>query len=265
MTLKEELVSKLQIIGIQPKRSLGQNFLIGEHVVSEIFKHFDRRNPPFVVEVGPGLGALTERLIERKTSRKLIELDSTFANYWLSRGESVLEKDALKVNWSELSLPAGTMLLSNLPYQIGGRLIVELSVGPLAITEMLIMLQKEVAVRLNAAPKTKDYSYLSVITQTFWSVNKVVDASGADFYPQPKVSSRVVSLSRKTIASQFNEDYLNFIKLAFQFRRKFMLKSFRDKDEVLRGALKELGYKETVRAEEISVLDFQKLYMAVKD
>jgi 16S rRNA (adenine1518-N6/adenine1519-N6)-dimethyltransferase len=157
------------------------------------------------------------------------------------------------------------MLLSNLPYQIGGRLIVELSVGPLAITEMLIMLQKEVAVRLNAAPKTKDYSYLSVITQTFWSVNKVVDASGADFYPQPKVSSRVVSLSRKAIASHFNEDYLNFIKLAFQFRRKFLLKSFRDKDEVLRGSLKELGYKETVRAEEISVLDFQKLYMAVKD
>lgn len=264
MTLKEEMLFKMQTLGIHPKRSMGQNFLIGEHVVEKIFDCVDRRAPSYIVEIGPGLGALTERLIERGLPHQLIELDTLFAEYWRKRGENVIEVDALKFDWSTLKLPVGTLLLSNLPYQISSRLVIELSSFRHNIDLMVLMFQKEVAERLVAPIRTKDYGFLSVVAQSFWSMDRLVDASPSDFYPSPNVSSRVMSFKQKEVVPELNQEYIQFVKTAFQFRRKYMLKAFGDQAEALRPILINLGYKDQARAEELAVLDFQKLFLEHK-
>src|SRR5690606_8077538 len=110
-----------------------------------------------IVEVGPGLGSLTEDLLACGNNLLLIELDAKFAEFWRSRGVDVIEGDALDLRWDELRLPAGSRLVSNLPYQIGSRLVVDVSVSAPAIDSMVLMFQKEVAERMAAAPKSKAY------------------------------------------------------------------------------------------------------------
>jgi 16S rRNA (adenine1518-N6/adenine1519-N6)-dimethyltransferase len=261
MSLKEEMVVKMQLLGIEAKRSLGQNFLISEHVVSEIIEHVERRAPPFVVEVGPGLGALTERLIERKWPRTIIELDRKFAEYWRQRGETVVEGDALQIDWKDLGLPNETLLLSNLPYQIGSRLVIDLSTNAPAIETMVLMFQREVAERLMAETRSKEYGFLSVVAQTFWSLNRIVDASGSDFYPPPNVLSRVVAFKRRKTEARLGADFVAFVKTAFQFRRKFMLKAFAADSAALKAVFQKLNVSEKVRAEELTAEDFQKIYL----
>ncbi|OFZ17878.1 MAG: ribosomal RNA small subunit methyltransferase A [Bdellovibrionales bacterium RBG_16_40_8] len=248
-------------LGISPKRSLGQNFLISQHIVEKIFQELERRSPAFVVEIGPGLGVLTEQLIARKIPRKLIELDRKFAQYWREHAETVIEDDVLNVNLANLGLPRQTWLIGNLPYQIGSRLVVDLSLGPGEISGLIFMFQKEVAQRLMAQISTKDYGFLSVIAQTFWTIDKVVDASSEDFYPAPKVSSRVIVFRRRVVDTHFDEKYISFVKRAFQFRRKYMLKSFIDQEDKLKNSFTALNIKNTVRAEELSPEVFQKLFI----
>lgn len=264
MSLKDELLVKMQQLGIEPKRSLGQNFLIGEVVLEKIFEHLDRRKPSFVIEVGPGLGTLTERLIERKLPRKIVELDRKFADYWRKRGEDVIEEDALKLNWNELNLPLNTMLLSNLPYQIGSRLVIELSTHALNIEVMVLMFQREVAERLAAKPRNKDYGFLTVVAQTYWSIDNVVDARAGDFFPAPNVLSRVISLKRRKVDARLDAGYIEFVKMAFQFRRKFMLKSLNQDTEKFREIFKKFSISETTRAEELQPQEFQKIFIAYK-
>jgi 16S rRNA (adenine1518-N6/adenine1519-N6)-dimethyltransferase len=259
-SLKQMILERMYELNIQPKKSLGQNFLINEYVVSEIFKCVKELAPEFIIEVGPGLGVLTENLIEKKWPRQLIEMDSVIFQYWKQRGEPVIEADALKWEWQNWQGPTNSLLLSNLPYQIGARLVIELSSGPNSIQNMVLMLQKEVTDRLLAKPKTKDYSFLSVVVQTFWEVFKIVEASSHDFYPSPKVDSRVVRLKRKSVDSRLSKDYIQFVKSSFQFRRKFMWKSFAKDKELILQALEKQGYSSKVRAEEIRVEDFQIIY-----
>ena len=251
----------MELLGIKPKRSLGQNFLISEHVVGQIFKHIELRKPQFIVEVGPGLGTLTERLIERQWPRTLIEYDSQFAGYWRERGESVVEQDALLFNWNEIKNER-IMVLGNLPYQIGARLILELSLAKAEIEVLLFMLQKEVAQRMAAPQNSADYGFLSVVAQTFWSVSQVVDASPGDFFPQPNVASRVLAFKRKVVDPRLDQRFLNFVKKAFQYRRKYMLKSFPGEVEQVKRALVQMGLTETVRAEELTVQNFHSLFLA---
>ncbi len=265
LSLKEKLMVKLQLLEISPKRSLGQNFLISEHVVEQIFNFIDRREPPFILEIGPGLGTLTESLLERPAPHKLIELDRKFAQYWRSRGEQVVEADALKFDWLSEKWPPGSLILGNLPYQIGSRLVIDLSLAPAELEHLVFMFQREVAERLMAIPRTKDYGFLSVIAQTFWTLNKVTDASREDFYPSPNVSSRVIAFRRRAVDPRIDVSFIEFIKTAFQFRRKFMIKSFQDRIEVLREILAGEGIKDSVRAEELSAETFQKLFLLMKE
>ena len=263
LTPKEELLKKMAELGVEPKRALGQNFLISGHVISRIFDDLDRLKPSFVIEIGPGLGALTESLIRRAPARRLIEMDRKYSEYWRNRGEDLVEGDALQIDWDKLSLPEPTLLLSNLPYQISSRLVIERSTGPRAVKDMILMFQKEVADRLVAEARGADYGFLSVIAQTFWSLRVVVDASPECFYPIPNVSSRVMGFARRENVT-LGSDYVSFVKSAFQFRRKFLLKNLKAQESLLRRALPELGFSEKVRAEELSPTDFQRLFAKLK-
>ncbi len=264
MSLKQMMLERLEQVQGSPKKSLGQNFLINQHVVDAIigtallFNTSKSNAVPFeeIIEIGPGLGALTEQLKNFEQPLTLIEMDNQFVKFWKEHGQNVIDSDALKLDWDAL-VEKPTCLVSNLPYQISARLVIELSFKAKKINSMVLMFQKEVAQRIVAEPSSKDYGFLSIIAQKAWQINKVCDASPQDFYPPPKVSSRVLGFQRKALLP---ESFVQFTKKAFENRRKFMLKNFPDKKEVLTAALSEMGFDEKVRAEQLSVENFEKLY-----
>jgi len=269
---KEEVLKRLEEIGSAPKRSLGQNFLVSENVISKIIESVRKRTPETLIEIGPGLGALTEAFLETAPQKfVVIELDRTFAEFWrgrASRGQrlEVMEEDALRVDWLKQDWPGRPLVLvSNLPYQISAPLVMELSAlgqgGAPFFNAMILMFQKEVAERITARPQTKDYGTLSVVAQNRWRVSKVVDAAPACFHPRPQIASRV-------LAFDFDPDgfgspsFLKFVRQGFQNRRKLLIKSLKAVDPSWEwsAVLEKQGHSATVRAEELTPSNWKELF-----
>jgi 16S rRNA (adenine1518-N6/adenine1519-N6)-dimethyltransferase len=305
LTRKERIVARLQEVGAEPKRSLGQNFLISNHIVERIIAAVKAEPCSQMIEVGPGLGALTEDLIELQLPLVLLELDAKFINYWTERarafdtgsepqvsvashpvselrnnltshpGLRVIAGDALKINWPELALKPETLFVSNLPYQISSSIVIDRSVEPAGVSRMILMFQKEVAQRLMAEPRTKEYGLLTVIAQTFWKIRTVCDAGPNDFFPPPNVSSRVLSfqrLSPEPLDGTEAAGFLRFVKSAFSHRRKLMSRNLlQDYFGGKAGLLPEIeavfttiGLTRTARAEELDPRLFVRLYLSLR-
>lgn len=265
---KEKIFERLRELGAEPKRSLGQNFLISERAVTKIIEAAQRSKPANMIEIGPGLGSLTESLIKIDCAFQVIELDRTFAEYWISRGVKVTEADALKIEWKDLNLAAGTLLVSNLPYQISSSLVIERSVDPANVGQMILMFQKEVAQRLLAKSRTEEYGLLTVIAQTFWKMSNLIEVAPREFYPAPNVASRVVTfewLNRELPVGGSAGDYLKLVKAAFSHRRKLMLKNLVSSWGGLSGdvwgkVFEATGIGAQSRAEELDPPTFLRLY-----
>lgn len=273
MSRKSDLLERMKQMGIEPKRSLGQNFLVADQTIEKILAAARLHAGASLIEVGPGLGALTEGLITIESAFQVIELDRKFAEYWRSRGLKVTEADALALDWKTLTLPEATTLVSNLPYQISSSLVVERSVEPAGIAKMILMFQKEVGQRLTAKKSTKEYGLLSVIAQTYWEMRVLCDVGPGDFFPPPNVSSRVLTFVRREPSVQMNAaDYLKFCKGAFSQRRKLMAKNLAetyfngaaDSKQRIEQALVEIGSQIQARAEELDPTQFVRLYSLLK-
>lgn len=266
MSARERLQNVLNETGLQAKRSLGQNFLVSDHVIEKIIERARSFAPSSLIEIGPGPGALTHFLKDMAPLR-LIELDRTMAAYWREKGLEVLEEDALKTDWNSL-IADGTVLVSNLPYQISSSLVIERSLDDKPLKGMVLMFQKEVAQRIRAAAGTADYGLLTVISQTFWTVDTVAEAGPRDFTPAPRVASRVLAFAPKELPAGLNrEKFLGFVKAAFSQRRKLMksnlsgwLHGRQVPLPVLLERMGAMGFKETARAEELSPARFLELY-----
>lgn len=269
MSRKDVLLAKLRELGADPKRSLGQNFLVAEHVIDKIVTAAKLTPSHAILEIGPGLGALTEGLLGLGRPFRAIELDTRFAKMWRDRGVEVTEADALALDWSSLGLHPGTLLVSNLPYQISSSLVIERSIDPAGVTRMILMFQKEVAQRLVAKSGTKEYGLLTVIAQSFWSVRLLLEAGPGDFYPPPNVASRVLLFQREEPANlKAPERFLAFVKAGFAHRRKLLARNLVDgwfggeksKLADIEAALAEIGKGPQARAEELDPAQFQRLY-----
>lgn len=280
MTRRERLLEKIRASGQGPKRALGQNFLISDHVIDRILTYAagtttsntPAGKPSSIIEIGPGLGALTEGLIEitKKAAIpfQVIELDRDFAANWREAGVSVTEVDALQADWGALGLPPGTRLVSNLPYQISSSLVIDRSVEPFGITSMILMFQKEVAQRIAARPGSEHFGLLTVIAQNGWTIDTVCDAGAQDFFPPPRVASRVLRFQRRADAPEVAEfaQFLKFAKTAYAHRRKLMASNLSGlyweaadgsarvplQRERIEATMEEMGFKKTARAEEFS-------------
>ncbi len=244
---------------IKSKRSLGQNFLVNRAVIDKIITAVKDFQPYDLIEVGPGTGALTNELLKMTLPLTLIELDRDLAAKWREEGRNVIEADALQVDWSQFS-NRGTVLVSNLPYQISSSLVIDRSVSPGNIKAMVLMFQKEVAQRLMAKKSTPDYGMLSVIAQVFWKIEKVCDADPKSFNPPPNVASRVLKFGAKASEVTDRKKFLKFVKAAFAQRRKLLSKNLNVEKEFLAAQ----GFKETVRAEELSPEEFVALFFSLK-
>lgn len=272
-SLKNKILTRMTRLGIEPKRSLGQNFLVSESVVDKIISKADPSRFDRVIEVGPGLGSLTDSLFAIKSDLILVELDRHLQDFWEEQKLTVVRGDALRVNWSEILSPSSnakttSLLVSNLPYQISARLVVDLSLLFPSFNRMVLMFQKEVAQRITAHPSTSSYGLLTVVAQSYWEASTVLDAGPMDFFPRPNVASRVLVFNRKLQepAIPNPKDYFNLLKLSFANRRKKLLPkllNFRDKTQ-LEALFKELGLSVDVRAENLSPQQFIDLYLQLK-
>lgn len=259
-----DLKARLAEMGVVPKKAFGQNFLVSRHVIQKIVECSLARESSELIEVGPGLGALTEKLLTAGKTPRLIELDPDLVAYWRTRGLEVHDQDALKLNWNSLHLKPAALLVSNLPYQISTHLVIDRCFGPFELKWMVLMFQKEVAQRLMAAPRTKDYGLLSVMAQLHFRMTRVVDAAPGDFFPAPKIASRVLLFERLT-DPKLGIGFLKFTKHAFAFRRKLLSKNLKgavSKQNVdkLPEIFTELKISSKVRAEELSPAQFVELF-----
>ncbi len=267
MSARERLQEVQEKLGIAAKKSLGQNFLVSDVVIERIIEAVKKVPAGALIEVGPGTGALTYFLRQMNVPLQLIELDRVIAQYWRDEGLSVIEADALRLDWRPLMTHPQTLFVSNLPYQISSSIVIERSLDSVGCSHMVLMFQKEVAQRIRALPQTDAYGFLSVIAQTFWKVEMVTEAGPKDFSPAPRVASRVLAFAKREIDFQRRQSFLNFVKAAFAQRRKLLksnLSDLRHQKNILEENLVTwitgMGFKETVRAEELSPEQFLSLY-----
>lgn len=267
LTSKEYLLQVLNEVQAYAKKSLGQNFLVGDHVVQQIISEAQHHKPEVLIEIGPGPGALTRHLSQLPVKKfTLIELDQVWAEFWRNKGHQILEEDALQTDWRNLIHGSPCVLVSNLPYQISSSLVIDRSVDQTPLDVMILMFQKEVAQRIKADQKDSAYGMLSVISQTFWKINQVVDAGPREFSPAPKVSSRVLCFVRKPIQLE-RKRYLKFVKAAFVHPRKLLVSNWAEayglsKDKSI-PVLAQRGFHEKIRPAELKVQDYIDLFSEI--
>lgn len=267
MTAREKLKLRLEELNHTAKKSLGQNFLVADHVIDKIISQAARVANGGLVEIGPGLGALTDALKKIDPELHVIEFDHGLAEYWRGQNLNVIEQDALKYDWTQISKKS---LISNLPYQIAASLVVELSITETCIENMVLMFQKEVAQRIKSVGDDDHYGFLSVIAQLFWDVEKLCDAGPGDFSPPPKIASRVLTFKKKlNPAITDRHDLLKFVKNIFQNRRrqiKSILKSFMTDEETNQSMayFEKLEKPMTLRTEELNPQEIQEFYLFYK-
>ena len=247
-----------------PKKFLGQHFLINPQTIQRIISEVKSLKSSLIMEVGPGLGALTDELILLKQPLYVVEKDSTLCRYWKEKNVCVLEGDVLKLNWESQLLPH-SILVGNLPYQVASRLMVKCCPGSDKLKAMVLMFQKEVAKRILAKPGSKDYGILSVLSQCFWVVNSIAEASVSDFYPRPQVAGQVLVFHKKKMPLRNTDGFLSFVKLCFSQRRKFLLNRLKkmEKGENIVDLFNQINIPSSVRAEELSPQHFISLFNGI--
>jgi len=265
---KKELDERMEEAGVQPLKKLGQNFLLNPKICQVLVDAALKFKPVTVVEIGPGLGAITDDLGVGEHKLVLVEADAGLVKYWqgkLPRAE-ILHQDALRIDWNELSFSKPAVLVSNLPYSIAASLVVELSgTASNPFFALVLMFQKEVAERIQAEIHGEDYGMLSVIAQASWNIDRVIDAGPQDFFPVPHVGSRVLSFTPKTDINFDREKFLKFVKLAFSQRRKKLSSNLQGGYD--KAKLKEVFASEKLgddtRAQELSPPQFINLFKAL--
>ena len=243
------------------KKSLGQHFLKDESVLLKIADAIgDMRAFKTVVEIGPGMGALTKYLLPQKhDSFYVVELDDRWAAHLSNaypplRGK-IIHEDFLQTDLSFLQSP--THIVGNFPYNISSQIVFRIIDERDKVEMMTGMFQKEVALRIAAKHGSKDYGVTSVLTQTYYHCNYLFDVQPEAFDPPPKVMSGIIQLKRKTAKLNFDEVlFKRIVKAAFNQRRKTMrnsLKEFTGGKQIADNKVFNL------RPEQISVEQFQEL------
>jgi 16S rRNA (adenine1518-N6/adenine1519-N6)-dimethyltransferase len=210
----------------QARKRFGQHFLSDVSVLDAIVDLIDPRPGQALIEIGPGLGALTWPLRERCGALTVIELDRDLAARLRTQtGLNVIEADVLTVDFAALAQTLGQPLrvVGNLPYNISTPILFHLLDSASVVADQHFMLQKEVALRMAAAPGGKDYGRLSVMLQWRYRIHTVLDVPPQAFEPPPKVDSAVVRMQPLPLATQQSPPLLReLVTVAFSQRRKLL-------------------------------------------
>lgn len=270
--------------GLRPSKKLGQNFLVDEEVISEIIEGSSIDESSLVIEIGPGMGALTEHLVERAARLVAIELDDRlipvlrvkffgYDNFELIHGD-ILEVDLeelVRREKEEYGL-TNVRIVGNLPYYITTPIITKLLEKGTGADSITAMMQKEVGDRLAAEPGTKNAGAITYQVHMYSEVFKVVDAPSDCFYPAPKVDSVVLRMDLRdepAVKVSDEEFFFRCIKAGFMQRRKTLLNSLMTLGDFSKAeiseALEKAGIETTRRAESLDMNEFAILADCLKE
>jgi 16S rRNA (adenine1518-N6/adenine1519-N6)-dimethyltransferase len=254
-------------VGHQARKRFGQNFLHDPGIIEQIIRAINPKPDDAIVEIGPGLGALTEEILAVNPRLQVVELDrdlipvlrTKFFNYPEFR---IHEADALKFDFSQLVVDRPLRIIGNLPYNISTPLIFHLLSQAGVVQDMHFMLQKEVVQRMAAVPGDNNYGRLGIMTQYFCKVQPLFEVGPGAFRPAPKVDSAIVRLvPHKTLPHPAKDlaTLQSVVRTAFNARRKTLRKALGGM--VTAEQLQGLGINDGLRPENLGLAD----YVAIAD
>lgn len=222
------------MIPVKPKKSLGQHFLTDKNIAQKIVNSLSFNNYNAVLEIGPGMGVLTEFLIALPdTDLKFVEIDNASVSYLENRFPGISDKifasDILDTNLGRL-FNKPFAVIGNFPYNISSQLFFRILEHRNLVTEVVCMIQKEVAVRIASPPGPKDYGILSVFLQAYYHIEYLFTVPPQVFNPPPRVQSAVIRLTRNNRTSLECDEVLfaKVVKTAFNQRRKTLRNSLKN-------------------------------------
>lgn len=269
----------LKKYGFSFKKSLGQNFLIDPNILRNIVSYADLTKESAAIEIGPGIGALTEHLARATGKVVSFEIDqrllpvledtlSPYKNVKIVYSD-VLKADVANIIAEELSSYKDIMVVANLPYYVTTPILLKILKENLPIRGMVVMMQKEVADRISAVPGTKAYGSLSIAVQYYMNAEVVMTVPKTVFMPQPNVDSAVLRLTRhaEPPVKVIDESFLfEVTRSSFAQRRKTILNNLqsqlingKEKKEYILSALAEANIEPTRRGETLSIVEFGQL------
>jgi len=274
----------MSLHNIHPTRSLGQNFLVDERVVSRIADLAALDAGDVVLEIGPGLGHLTVELARRAGHVVAIEIDRHIlpaleANLSDLTNVKVIHGDALQINLRDVlaSHDRPVKVVANLPYYVTTELLHKIMLEVPGFAGLFLMMQKEAAERIMAEVGTREYSPVGVIARSLGSMKRALTVGRGSFYPQPHVDSVVLQLvpaEQPLIKPEELAGFASFLQNCFRQRRKTLTNSFiladhfkllADQGFKLESLLDQMGLSRTVRAEALSPTQFANLYHSILD
>lgn len=275
LTSPSQIKSIMKKHNVRFSKSLGQNFIINDFIIDEIVRRGDISDGDSILEIGPGIGVLTQALAETAHQVVAVELDNklipilheTLEDY---ENVEIIHNDILKIDVGQMikeKMEKPTKVVANLPYYITTPIIMKLIEEVSGIKEIIVMVQKEVAERMVSGPGTKDYGSLSVAVQYYCDAMIILDVPRDNFMPAPNVDSAVIRLivrDKPAVEVLNQEFFFKIIKGAFALRRKTLINSLSksaiaiDK-ELLKRILKEMNIDLRIRGEKLDINDFADL------
>jgi len=258
----------LELEGIKPNKKLGQNFIFDKNILNKIVSLLDPNSSDLVIEIGPGLGGLTEAMLnsgfkkilliekDKKLSNILIDIKSRFPKNLDVQFEDALNFDFTSLNFKKISV------ISNLPYNVATKILTKLlfeQYNSKKFNNLILMFQREVAERIVAKHSTKNYGRLSIISQYLYECSISFNLNPSVFYPKPKVESSIVAFNSKKIPSNPKISTLEEItRMSFNQRRKMIKSNL--KNIIDEKTLKEVyGINPNSRPENISAQDYLRI------
>ena len=279
MSAYNETIGILEKYKIKANKDLGQNFLINDDVIEKIIEKSQIEKNDLIIEIGPGLGVLTNLLLEKSDNVVAIELDKRMVEiiskrFILKNNLQIINEDVLKVDLNKLINERKKQtninkvkIVANLPYYISTPIIMKLLEEKLEIDEIIVMVQKEVAQRLVAKTGTKDVGAITYAVEYFSEAEKVIDVPKESFIPSPKVESAVIKLKiRKEAYVQVKDEKMLFdiIQKSFSQRRKTLVNALVngkivESKEKAEKIIKQLNINENIRGEKLTLEDFARI------
>ncbi|MBM3359970.1 MAG: 16S rRNA (adenine(1518)-N(6)/adenine(1519)-N(6))-dimethyltransferase RsmA [Betaproteobacteria bacterium] len=244
------------------KKKFGQNFLKDAAIIHAIIQSINPLPNDLLIEIGPGLGALTKLLLEKTNRLLAIELDrdivSWMENEYSKKNITIFNEDVLNFNFNQFDQKI--RIVGNLPYNISTPILFKCIDNILIIKDLHFMLQKEVVDRMVAIPSSPEYGRLSIMLQYYFAMEHLLDVPKESFEPEPKVESsfvRLIPYEEYPFIANNIEQFARIVKEAFSQRRKTIrntLKSFISEND-----FEKIGINPQLRAENLSVSDFVKI------
>lgn len=261
-----DLKKYLESQNFVPSKKMGQNFLINKNTQLKLIESVNLNSDDNVLEIGPGLGAITQHLLKKTKNVLAIELDKRLYSFLKDNYPSLIlinddvlgfdiDRKLKEMNWNNVKVVA------NLPYSISSLIILKL-IKSSYINEINILVQKEMAQRLLAKVNTKNYNAFTILVSMYANIECLVNVSQKDFLPQPKVDSQFIRLKLLDYPKINFDSFSKFLKLCFLSRRKKLTNNLNKKYSIekIHYVLKELDIDLNTRSENLTKEQFMQLY-----